>query len=397
MSDENRTGAVTAVAACLRESLAEEFQALYLLDSPAGPAAAELAIVVAETFWDPEPAERASFHRLRRAFAPVWQQAGHYFRQAPLLATPANLAHYSLLHPVFARRLTQEARLVAGAEARPPLAEVDRASEAAYWACQSLRLSAVLAPALMEPVAATQRLAELGWAVSQWRQQPVADDETPARLLAELQQHVTSLLPAPDASTQKEFLEGAPPLLPQLRAIYERGGTVILLLPHLTAADLAAVDWPKVATLFQGDYTELQVTTPTQFRLSRQFQEPMAYALGFYRCLWGEDALAGLDVERWRILRDAARLPAQLLIGDLPQGYLSGLDAHTLIHDCHNRLLNVQLQHELLARSLQLAAVTAPAQLRDQKAPAWQRIDAIVAALWWWTDYYGREMVNGAS
>jgi hypothetical protein len=388
---------MTAVAACLRETVAEEFQALYLLDSPAGPSAAELVIVVADAFWDHEPAEIASFHRLRRAFAPVWQQAGRYFRQAPLLATPARLAHYSLLHPVFARRLAQEARLVIGAEARPPLAAVDQASEAAYWACESMRLSAPLAPALMEPAAATQRLAELRWAVSQWRQRPVADDETPVHLLAELQQHVTSLLPVPDSSAQEKLLEGAPPLLPQLRAIYERGGTVFLLLPQLTAADLAAVDWPKVAALFEGNYTELLVTTPSQFRLGRQLQEPLGYTLGFYRHLWGEDVLAELDVERWRILRDAARLPSRLLIGDLPQAYLTGVDVHTLIHDCHNRLLNVQLQHQLLVRSLQLPAVTAPTQLRDQTAPAWQRIDAIVAVLSWWTDYYVREMVNCAS
>jgi hypothetical protein len=394
MSDENGMWAVTAVARCMRDTLAAQFESLYLLSSPAGAAAADLVVVVADAFWTPR-GDLSSLHRLRRAFTPVWQQAGSHFTQVPLLVTTSGLAHYCLLHPVFGRRLAQEGRLVAGHETRPPLRDVDRTAEAAYWATESRRLSAVLAPGLMEPPAAAQRLAQLHSAASLWRRQAVAGDEPAILLLAELQERLDTLLPAHHAG-QAEPLAGAPPLLAHLRAIYERGGTLILVLPRLTGDELAAVDWPEVAVLFQDSYSELQLTTPTQFLLSLQEQEPLHYTVGSYRHLWGEDPLAGLEVERRLVLRDAARLPAHLLARDLPQAYLAGEDVYRVIHDLQNRLLNIQLQHELLARMLPLPPITLPA-LPDQGAPGWQRIDAIVALLYRWADYYRREMEQCAS
>jgi hypothetical protein len=402
MSSENGRWAVTAVVACLRETLAEQFQALYVLDDPAKGTPAELLIVTADAFWAPEQGELSPFHRLRHAFLPVWQRAGSHFREGPLLATMPALAQLSLLHPVFAQRLAGQARLVAGREVRPDPAGVDPLEEAAYWASESMRLSAALAPTLMEPAAAAQRLQELRWAVAQWRGQPVAGavggDEPAVRLLAELQERLRAALPAlpPDPTVPEEPLPGAPPLLPQLRAIYERSSTLILLLPELSVAELAAVDWPKVATLFEGQYSELHVATPAQLRLALQRQDPLRYALYSYRHLWGEDPVANLEVERRRILRDAARLSSIILTHDFPQAYLTDGDVYRVIHDGNNRLLNIQLQHELLARALQLPVVRPPARLTDQAAPEWQRIPAIAAELSWWTDYYLREMVSCA-
>jgi hypothetical protein len=400
MSSENQKRAVEAVASCLQQAVGEQFQALYFFDEPAGQVPAELLIVVADSFWSTEAAEHAPFCRLRRAFTPVWQEVGSRFSHAPLLATTPGLANFTRLYPLFARDLRQ-GRLLAAAEASaaaalPIQSGAESLVEAGYWAGEFMRLSAVLAPGLMEPAAAAERLQELRGSVARRRGQPVAADEPPLQLLVELQERLSSSLAALPGETEANQppLDGAPPLLPQLRAIYERGKSVLLLLPSLTAGAMTAVDWPRVAALFEEHYTELQVSTPGQFRLLLQQQQPLLYTLRAYHYLWGEDVVEHLEVERWRVLQDAARLPALTLTADLPGTYLTSSDVHRVVHDGHNRLLNIQLQHELLVRLLQLPQVKPPASLPDPDAPDWQRIGAVAAHLSWWSDHYLREMVR---
>jgi hypothetical protein len=402
MSDEQSEWAAESVVACLRESLGGQFQALYRLDEPAGEIPADLLIVVADAFWSTEAAGNAPFCRLRQALMPVWKEAGSRFQDGLLLATMPGLANFMRLYPLFARQLSR-GRLVAAGEAwgdgiHRTVPMVEPPAEAAYWAGEVMRLSAVLAPGLMEPAAVTQRLQELQGAVTRRRRQPVAADESPVQLLAELQERLCASLPVlPCAPAAHQApLEGAPPPLPHLRAIYERGQRVLLLLPALTFEALAAVDWPQVAAHFQGHFAELQVSTPAQFRLTMQRQEPLLHALRAYAHLWGEDVIGDLEVERWRVLHDAARLPALVLTADLPRAYLTGDDVYRVVHDCHNRLLNIQLQHELLARLLQLPQAKPPTRLPDPAAPQWQRIGAVADQLAWWGEYYLREMVSCA-
>jgi len=64
---------------------------------------------------------------------------------------------------------------------------------------------------------------------------------------------------------------------------------------------------------------------------------------------------------------------------------------HVLIHDLQNRLLNVQLEHELLYRLLSFERFDQPA-LPDRDAPSTERLDGIFEQLDWWSAQYVAKM-----
>ena len=116
-----------------------------------------------------------------------------------------------------------------------------------------------------------------------------------------------------------------------------------------------------------------------------------------YNHAWGTDSLPQVPVTTAAICREAARHASQLLTITLPQMYLAADDEEVgkVIHDIQNKLLNVQLQHELLHRLLGWERILPPTPLPDRQTPAAQRIDANFAHLEWWSNTYFQLLSKG--
>ena len=120
----------------------------------------------------------------------------------------------------------------------------------------------------------------------------------------------------------------------------------------------------------------------------------MGIRLMRYIHAWGVDSLPPVPVTSTAICREAARYSSQLLTITLPQMYLAANDEEVgmVIHDIQNKLLNVQLQHELLHRLLGWERILPPNPLPDRQAPARQRVEANFAHLEWWSNTYFQQL-----
>ncbi|MBK9055791.1 MAG: hypothetical protein IPL78_34285 [Chloroflexi bacterium] len=179
-----------------------------------------------------------------------------------------------------------------------------------------------------------------------------------------------------------------------MQAIYEVTEEVLLILPDLSSARLAQTDWHAVADLLAGDYNGIRLTTPAQFHLALQYANPLGIRLMRYTLAWGLDGLTNVPISTTAICREAARNTSNILTTLLPQMYLAANDDHVskVVHDMQNKLLNVQLQHELLHRLLGWERVLPPFPLPDRHTPAQERIDANFAHLEWWSAYYSQHL-----
>lgn len=380
--------AAEATAAALRRGIGDQLQALYLFGSLAtdayqpGRSNVNLLAVVDET---------TNIHKVRDAFWPVWRKYGATLQRAPLLATPAVLARYGRLRPDFSWHLAQHGQLLVGEPlAGFPPAEPAPIDQLSPLAIQAMAASAALAPQLLSPEARGQALAllrRLAHCYAGFHDETATAGMLFAQLQAALADRLTTL---PLTEWQNsEYLE-SPPLLPQLLAIYEETDQVILVLPEMTAGEWLAIDWDEVAGRLVDQYYGLQVATPAQLRLVMSQERATDLRLNRVRHVWGANPLAGVEATPGRILRSAARLAANLHLDALPNAYLTAKDdqAGKIIHDFQNRLLNVQLQHELLHRLADLPRSEPPTPLPDRTTPAPQRIEAIIHHLDWWADHY---------
>jgi hypothetical protein len=101
-----------------------------------------------------------------------------------------------------------------------------------------------------------------------------------------------------------------------------------------------------------------------------------------------------LQSSKRQMMRQAAIVPARIEIDELPHAILSQDDEalHRIIHDFQNKLLNVQLTHELLIRFGEVERFTPPEPLPDRTRPAIERIQAILQHTRWWAIFYTEQM-----
>lgn len=341
--------------------------------------------------------EMADIHAVRQALLATWtDEIAAAFQHPPALVTQTNLARHLELNPALAHHLVHEGQHLAGEklETLPPT--VDPADRLAQEINQVILASSVVADHLLEAEIAQERWQLLRHLARRFSRQPQPPQATAGKLLGEIQRHLQKqiaglkeLLPnavAPD--------EAAPALLPDLQAIYEVTEEVLLVLPDLTARRLALTDWHEVGDLLAGDYSGIRLTTPEQFYLALKHADPLGIRLMRYSLAWGRDGMVDVPVDAAALCRQAARHTSHLLAIVLPQMYLAADDEKVgkVIHDIQNKLLNVQLQHELLHRLLGWERVLPPMSLPDRQAPAPERIDANFAHLAWWTNYYSEKL-----
>ncbi|MCI0398488.1 MAG: hypothetical protein L0322_26655, partial [Chloroflexi bacterium] len=302
------------------------------------------------------------------------------------------LARHLALNPGLAHHLATAGRRLVGDDLLGQPTPPDPAETAARLAAHALDASAALAPSLLEPEEAQAATLALRRLAGRLSGQPVTERAPAGELFAAVQAHLAAYLagrvaeePAPAG-----LVDGAPPLLPDLQAIYEVGETVVLVLPDLPPERLRQVAWPEVAELVAGDYRGLRVTTTGQLRLILQHDRPAEHFFRNYQHAWGLEVLAGLDVPLWRVLRDLARQPSELQTAVLPQAYFTAGDDQLsmLIHDFGNKLLNIQLQQELLSRMAGRRRTMPPEPIPDRSFPSAVRIDAIFDHFNWWADHY---------
>jgi hypothetical protein len=231
--------------------------------------------------------------------------------------------------------------------------------------------------------------------------EPVSAVEPATRIFARIQEYLAqeiSYLPLP--LWRDEPLPDAPPLLRDLRGIYEMESRLVMLLPDLGPKEQAdrimAINWEEVAKRAPQQYQGLRVTSPMQLRLVTAINSAADNYLHRYDHAWGHDPLENLRVPIWRVFQDLARFPSELHISTLPHRYISTSDSDLamLIHDFQNKLLNIQLRNELLNRVGNYQVVSPPTPLPDREAHPDIRIEAIADHLDWWTSYYVKALDN---
>jgi hypothetical protein len=339
--------------------------------------------------------EDGDMAKLRAAFRPLWADMGGSLLRPPAVATTAQLSRHLQLQPLIHHHLATFGRLLHGRNLIPPAPAISQAESWAYWSQQALEISPILAPNLLEngdEGALTERLRRL----SRQLDCPVSVHSPLTAVFAHvqvaLQEGIGQL--ADNYQWRDESTADAPPLLDNLQAIYEVEDGALLIFPHMSLAGWEAVAWPEIAERLAGQYRRLWAATGAQFRLSVQVERPLYTRLRRFNHIWGRDILADLPLD-WRLLfRQAARLPSGILINNLPQTYLGEPDEemHTIIHDFQNRLLNIQLQHELLIRLHGLEAAAPPDPLPGRERPSPERIAAIFNHFDWWAEHYAQLM-----
>lgn len=345
-------------------------------------------------------ADGTSFYALRNAFLPLWQEYGTILRRAPLVAQASAFTRHLLLNPMLAHHLAREAQQLLG----PPdfmseLAAVNPHEAYARLASEAMQASAALAPELLEPEIAEARLAQLRRLARRFRGEPIPEGETPAQLFARVQHFLEpriAKLPAVRPWTDTQPSTTTSPFLPGLQAIYKEGDHMALVFARLTPQQIIKTNWQLLSERLANQCSGVWITTAAQLGLTLAFETPLAFRFRRYEHNWGLDPLETVPVSKRQMLRHAARGPSDILIDSLPNAYLTWgkEEMYRLIHDFQNKLLNVQLEHELLYRIKEVERFTPPSPLPARTAPSQQRIEAIFQHLDWWTQYYAGEMMK---
>jgi hypothetical protein len=385
---------VEAVAYALSDGLGDQLAGIFLYGSLAqerhqpGESDANLLIVVADG---------ASIHALRSIFRPVWEKHGEQLRRAPLVAQQSSFVRHMKLYPVLARHLANEAKLLIG---DPTLLEglpaADPREPFAQLAHEVMEASAAVAPEMLEPDVAEACLARLRSVARRVSGVPVPDGKSAIQMLAEIHQYLQEEM---DQSPHVErWVSTKRPstslLLPSLEGAYKELGQLVMSFSTLTAGQITSTDWQTLSSQLAKHYTGLKIATSTQFRLIVELETPLAYSFERYEHEWGVDILSTVEAPKELIMRNAARLPSEIQIDSLPNAYLTQDDdmLGKLIHDFQNRMLNIQLEHELLRRLQQIEPFDPPEPLPDRTAPPELRIDAIFNHLNEWADFYTAQM-----
>jgi hypothetical protein len=332
------------------------------------------------------------FHEIRQAVLPVWQRYGVQLKQPPLLVKQETLARHMQLFPNFGYHLAQNGRLLHGEpNLLGQLPDRSPAEFLSHLADEIMEASAALAPNLLEPAEAERYMRRLRSLARRLLKRYIGPGETAVNLFAAIQNYLsrkidalstTQLLPPPAPDTTP---------LPGLHAIYKKElGRIVLVFNHLTIPQIKATDWTQIASQLTDRCHGLHVTTAIQLRLLIKLERPLDMLFQRYTLDWGLNPLANLKPPFAYNLRHAARLPSQIAVEQLPAAYLTAPEENLqkIIHDFQNRLLNIQLENEILYRMGRLKQFVPTPALPGREAPAPQRIQAIFFHLDQWCDFY---------
>ncbi|MFO7540377.1 MAG: hypothetical protein R6X32_20245 [Chloroflexota bacterium] len=345
--------------------------------------------------------DESEHHELRQAARPVWEKYSDQLKQPPLLARQSTLARHMQLFSNFGYNLAQNSRLLHGEpNLLGPLPDRSPAEFLSHLADEIMEVSVALAPNLLPPDVAERYQIKLRSLARRLLKRHIKPEETAVDLFAAIQDYlsrkitvlsVTQLLPPPAPSTTP---------LPGLYAIYKKElGRIVLVFNQLTIPQITATDWTRIADQLTDRCAGLHVTTSVQLRLLTKLERPLDMLFQRYTLDWGKNPLANLKPALHYSLRHAARLPSEIAVNKLPQDYLAAPDeaVNKLVHDYQNRLLNIQLENELLYRMGYLDQFVPSIALPGPEAPNPQRVKAIFSQLDQWCDFYYTSMKQAVS
>ena len=388
--------AVNDVALAYQDALGDHLKSVYLFGSLVEghfePAVSDINLLVVI---DTNPSIDFYDEKVR----PIWQDFSKSLRTNPIVASPAVLNRHLDMNPLFASHLRRVGQLILGDEYDWPEPNVDIMSHMVRLATQALETSTLLGPSL---------LSEQGRQVSQKklrkihkqifgldRVKPQSDNDLVCQLLLFANDRIADF---PDLLITDLFAEGAPPLINRLLSICEAENRIYLVFPDLLTPEykgiLSKVDWSAVADRVAGAYSQLQITTASQLRLILRYEHAADFKLRSFSHVWGVDILEDLDVSERTIYQNQGRIATELLMLDLPSSfiYTKRSDLAMLVHDYQNKLLTIQLRHELLCRIMKKELEFPEQKLPSREAPVEFRLQGIFDHLEWWANYYYNKM-----
>jgi predicted nucleotidyltransferase len=396
MSRGAAQNSVSAVRTTLVDGLGDNLKALYLYGSlaagnyQAGQSDINLLAVIDDG---------VDLHELRTILKPVWQEFGPVLKKTPLIATTNSLNRHLALNPLLSHHLQTQGELIEGQDLLPGPVETDQLERISRFVTMAIDTSLAVAPSLLSEKRAQEITAKLKSLYRQYWAKPVDNEVTPIELLASVYRGLLSELESyPQFIFDEPGVLSTPPLLDELRAIYTIENRLVLVFPDLKpeamAERITTINWPAVANRVAEQYRGIQVTTAAELRVMVQMNAPATYYLRSYDHAWGINPLANIPISPWRVYRDLARSPSELLLSTLPHTYISTADADLamLVHDLQNKLLNIQLRNELLQRIDQVEINLPPIPIPGRDESVRNRIDAIRSHLEWWVDYYSAAM-----
>ncbi|MCP4427318.1 MAG: nucleotidyltransferase domain-containing protein [Chloroflexi bacterium] len=343
-------------------------------------------------------ADGTSIHALRKLFLPIWREYGDVLCRAPLIAQESIFVRYLTVAPTFAHHLIHKGQILFG----PPdyldgWPATDPYDSSAHLAWEAINASAALTPDLLDPSVAGERLLQLRRLARRLHGKPLGQEKTAVELFALVQHYLgREILALTGPLGIQEPTHTTATMLPGLQAIYKQSDQMVMVFQKLTPHQIMAVQWSALAKRVANRCQGLQVTTIMHLKLIAELERPLDLVFKRYEHDWGLDPLGQVNLSKQQILRQAARLPTDIQINQLPNAYLTQDNdkLYDIIHDFQNKLLNVQLEHELLCRLQSIERFVPPEPLPDRTAPASVRIDAIFKQLGWWSEYYANEMMN---
>ncbi len=383
--------ALHTITQTLKADLGSQLEAIFLFGSQAAEkyhtAASDTNLLLIAT-------PQANIHAIRQSFAPLWQQHRASLKRAPLIASRHALKRHLQLNPHLALHLLQHGRLLAGAPMPDGYfrTQVKPAELYAHLAQQLLDASAALSQ--KSGPQAEMLLNRLARQVSN---RPLTQAETAVTQFNIVQQALTAVLNRlPAAQVWHKAAQTGPTSasIPGLQAIYSENNKNIFVFNQLTPAQISRINWQALAQHLPQSNDSLHLTTVAQFCLMALHDKALDLRFNKYQHKWGINFLPQLVPSNRQILRQAARIPSQILIDALPHSFLTAANAndetlHKLIHDYQNKMLNIQLENELLFRlGLIPAKFSPPEPLPERDVSAKQRLEAIFQHLEWWADFY---------
>jgi hypothetical protein len=340
-----------------------------------------------------------NIHALRRNFLPIWEKYGNVLKRGPLIAPSSAFARHMKLNPLLAHHIVRDGKQLFGSpdyieKVLPPL---DPNEAYAYLANEAMSVSKILTADLLEPETAVNLKRKLRSIVRRNRREPLTHEETNSQFFARVQHFIAPIiakLPIAQQWAGAQASSATSPILPGLQSIYKETGKTILVFAQLNPQQIMRTDWARMSELVDKYCLGIEITNTMQLCLAAMYERPLDVHFRKFEHNWGPDFIPALDLSPKQIFRQAARLPSHIQIDALPHAVLTQDDdaLYKIIHDFQNKLLNVQLEHELMCRFGMVDRFTPEEPLPDRDTPPRQRIDAIFKHLEWWADFYAEQM-----
>jgi hypothetical protein len=382
--------AIETISQTLASDLGAQLEAVFLFGSHA---AGSYQTAVSDINLLLIAAPEASIHAIRDSFQPLWQSHHTLLKRAPLIATQHALQRHLQFNPSLALHLLQHGKQIAGL---PMPANLFRSSVNPYEVYARLSQQLLDASVALSQADKSPTDEQLNRLARQISHKPVAQAETAASQFSTINKALTAVIAQlPITKAWHETAQSGPtsPNIPGLQAIYTENDKNIFVFDQLPLERIRQINWQQLAQHLPQANGSLHITTVAQFCLMTLYEKALDLRFNKYDHKWGLHFLARLTPSAHQILRHAARFPSHILLDALPNTYLTSAsgnqELHKIIHDVQNRMLNIQLENELLFRlGLVPEKFTPPEPLPEPDASSKERLTAIFQQLEWWTDFY---------